>query len=303
MKKIFIFNLMIIIFVASLILGGCVGGITPSPTPSSSTGGVYGIVTEKGTGTPLSDVSISVDGTPNTTTLSDGSYTITGLTPGFHTLKFEKIGYKTETANVNVVAGTNTPQAAELENTRENIEIYIHRDTYIISDSNVNYGGAPYLNIGLFTEAMEMRMLISFNLDFSIIGDLREKNVISAKLKLYKYATSGGSSLTVKVYPLTEEWREGEATWSTRQVNIWFKEGGTYDETQLLSTSDIPTAGIRDWVEIDITKAFEYWKTHDNYGLIFIPSANIATQLTFVSSENSTDEEHSPYIEVEYYEP
>ena len=303
MKKFLIFNLIIIIFVIPFTLGGCMGGITPSPTPSSSTGGVYGIVTEKGTGTPLSGVSISVDGTPNTTTASDGSYTITGLTPGFHTLKFEKVGYKTETANVNIVASTNTPQAAELENTTDNMKIYIHTDTYIVSGSNVHYGGDPYLNVGLFTEAMEMRMLLLFNLEYSVIGDLREKNVISAKLKLYKYSASGGSSLTIKVYPLTEGWMEDETTWNTRQVNIWFKEGGTYDESQLLSTSDIPTAGIRDWVEIDITKAFEYWKSHDNYGLIFIPSANVATQLTFVSSDNSTGEEYSPYIEVEYYEP
>ncbi len=297
MKKSAIFGIFLI-FIVLLLIEGCIGGVSPPST--SITGSISGIVTEKGTGTPLSDVSISVDGTPNTTTLSDGSYTITGLTPGFHTLKFEKIGYKTETANVNVVAGTNTPQAAELENTQKTAKILISDDTYITTNSGEVNGAKIQLVFGVAREGYESRILIYFNPSLYLPSNAE---IISAKLKLYKSNALGGTSLSAYIYPLMEVWDENYATWFVK-INFfpWFKNGGTYDENQLLASTDIPTAGLFDWEEIDITKAFEYWKTHDNYGLIIMPKANTYTVEMFISKDEFSNG-YAPYIDVEYYTP
>lgn len=291
-------------FLLLLTIGGCVGEVvvppTPTPTPASTpapdTGSISGIVTEEGTGVPLADVSISVDGILTTTTGVDGSYSITGLTPGFHTLKFEKEGYGTETENVEVVAGVDTSLAMELEDTRVTTLVDISNDTFIVSGSSTVYGSSSLVVLGAYTATEEGRILVKFPNPLPAGA-----KVISAKLKLYKISGMGGASLHCSVYPITEDWDQTSAEWYIRIGGFpWFTEGGTYDNTQLVGSADIPTAGIFDWEEIEIKDAFAYWKTNDNYGLIIIPEVTTFTRVDFYSYEASSNK---PYVEVEYYIP
>lgn len=304
MRKFTIFGIFIL-FLSLLILSGCtqptIPSTTPTPTapPSATTGSISGIVTEKGTGTPLSGVTVTVDSATTVTTSATGSYSVTGLNPGFHTLKFEKVGFKTETANVNVVAGVNSPKAVELENTTASTQLSVTQDSYIVVGSIANYGSSTSITIGAITATYTARMLFQFP-SLAWWGIPPGAKVISAKLKLYKVSTMGSAPLPYSVYPITEEWNEAAVTWFKRTNFPWFTPGGSYDDTKLISSGSIPTAGIMDWEEIDITSVFEYWNTHDNYGLIIIPEATTTTVETFTSSDATSN---TPYVEVEYYIP
>ncbi len=76
-------------------------------SPVGSTGIIQGVVTEAGTGAPLSGVLISVTGAAalSTTTGGDGTYRFTGVPPGNVTLVASKAGYTTVSATGTVVGG------------------------------------------------------------------------------------------------------------------------------------------------------------------------------------------------------
>ncbi len=305
MKRFTILGILII-FVALLAIGGCVGGVTPpttpTPTPAPSTGSVHGIVQEKGTGTPLSGVSITVDGGSAITSGSDGSYRVTGLTPGYHTLVFTKEGYKTRTESIEIVAGQDKEYKVEMENTTATIQIEISQDAYI-SESGSN-GTSPTIAIGAYVSGADTRMLFQFT-HTSIPADAK---VISAKLKLYKRLTLpiSGYPIPYAVYPIinSEDWDESVVTWLWRKTGFpWFTPGGSFDDTYEISTGSFPLGSILQWEEVDVAKAFEYWKTHDNNGIMVKTTQSTSAYVAFYSKEYKVDTQLQPYVEVTYYIP
>jgi uncharacterized protein YvpB len=71
------------------------------------TGGVYGkLHIDSATGPALSSASVTCGGR-TTTTLSDGSYSITGISVGTQTLSFSKIGYQPYSRSVSIASGQN----------------------------------------------------------------------------------------------------------------------------------------------------------------------------------------------------
>ncbi len=306
MKKIVVFS-MFLIFSLLLVLGGCQEGTvappTPAPTSAPTTGSISGIVTEKGTGIPLSGVTITVDGSTTVTTGSSGAYSITNLSPGFHSLKFEKVGYKTETPNVNVIAGQDTPKGIELENTQATKRLYLDDDTYIYQGGSVN-GLTNTIALGAIVAGFDARMLIKFDYDFTIPSNAK---VISAKLKLYKRITDpiSGSPVPYIVYPLIEAWDESSATWTMRTSGFpWFVAGGSYDESFNISEGSFTLGGLLSWSEVDITRAFTYWaQGNENDGVIIVSKQATSAYVAFVSSNDNANFDYQPYVDVEYYIP
>ncbi len=311
MKK--VLGISIFVFVLSLlIIGGCAPSIvvpgTPTPgptvtvtaTPGATTGSITGLVSEKGTGIPLADVTIKVDGkaTKSYTTAADGTYTISGLSEGYHQLSFEKVGYKTVNKNVYVTAGTETREDVEMENTKASVDLSISEDTYIVTGSSSINGSLTTLIIGAVTATEEGRILMKIDTSSLPVG----AKVITAQLRLYKNSGVGTSDLSCKVYPLIEDWNETTANWFNRIGAFpWFKPGGNYDETQEVGSATISVTGLFDWVDVEITKAFEYWESHDNYGIIIVPNVSTATALYIFSKEAGSS--FRPYVEVDYYIP
>ena len=65
-------------------------------------GALSGVVTDSGG--PLVGVSVSVPGTATVTTLSDGSYSVPGVTPGTYNVAYSKSGYTTKIVSVTILS-------------------------------------------------------------------------------------------------------------------------------------------------------------------------------------------------------
>jgi TonB-linked SusC/RagA family outer membrane protein len=79
--------------------------LTASPAAAQSVGRVTGTVTDAG-GQPLASVQVAVQGTMNgAVTGADGRYSISGVAPGTHTLRAQRIGYAPRTQTITVTAG------------------------------------------------------------------------------------------------------------------------------------------------------------------------------------------------------
>lgn len=69
-------------------------------------GTIYGIVNDADNGEPLQNAAVSLKPTGKTTnTGSDGSYEFQDMEPGQYTIQIQKMGYKTNTKRITVVAG------------------------------------------------------------------------------------------------------------------------------------------------------------------------------------------------------
>lgn len=85
--------------------------------------GVEGQVTDVETGEPLPGATVQVEGTETgTATGPDGSYQLTGLEPGTHTLAFSFVGYQETTEEVEVVQGEMTTLDVEMETATQELE-------------------------------------------------------------------------------------------------------------------------------------------------------------------------------------
>ena len=311
MKKLTILGILIT-FVILIVIGGCVGEvtspITPSPTiapltstDSPSTGSVYGIVTEKGTGKPLSDVMITGDIGYAVTTGSDGSYRITGLAPGYNAFEFTKEGYIGIIKSVEIVAGQDKECNVKMVNSTVTQKLSVVQDAYI-SQGGSN-GSASFLGIGNYMTESDTRMLFQFDIS-SIPTDVK---IISAKLKLGRFDTNpfSGDPIPYAVYSIknSEEWDESTVTWLWRNsVLTWYTHGGSFDDTYEISTGSFPLGSTLQWEEVDVAKAFEYWKTHDNNGIMVKTTHSTRAWVMFISKDNLSTESH-PYVEVTYYIP
>ena len=93
----------IIIALSAALLAGCGGG--------GGNGGVggntlSGKVIDGVSGNPLTGVRVAI-GTSSTTTRTDGTFTLTGLSLGSGVTSFQLAGYEIVTVNVDIVAGAN----------------------------------------------------------------------------------------------------------------------------------------------------------------------------------------------------
>jgi hypothetical protein len=75
-------------------------------TPSPTTGAVRGIVTNASDGADIAGVEVDDDGGARASTNASGVYSITGLSPGLHTLTAAMSGFASQTRSVTVSAGT-----------------------------------------------------------------------------------------------------------------------------------------------------------------------------------------------------
>ncbi|MGH7636676.1 MAG: SusC/RagA family TonB-linked outer membrane protein, partial [Gemmatimonadaceae bacterium] len=88
--------------------------LAPGFASAQETATVHGVVRDAGTGTPISDVRLTIDGT-NLQSSTDvrGAYRITGIRPGSVTLVVRRIGYKAAEIQLTLAAGQtleNNPQ-------------------------------------------------------------------------------------------------------------------------------------------------------------------------------------------------
>ncbi len=300
------------IFVVLLIISGCIGEVTPSTTSTptitpltstapSATGSVHGIVTEKGTGKPLSDVMITGDIGYAVTTGSDGSYRITGLAPGYNAFEFTKEGYIGIIKSVEIVAGQDKECNVKMVNSTATQKLLVIQDAYI-SQGGSN-GSASFLGIGDYLTSFDTRMLFQFDIS-SIPLDVK---VISAKLKLGRFDTNpfSGDPIPYVVYPVKngEDWNESAVTWNLRKSSVfWSTPGGSFDETYEISMGNFPLGSTSQWEKVDVAKAFEYWKTHDNNGIMVKTTHSTTAWVMFISKDSLSTESH-PYVEVTYYIP
>ncbi|HVA57139.1 MAG TPA: SusC/RagA family TonB-linked outer membrane protein [Gemmatimonadaceae bacterium] len=133
---------------------------------AQATGSIAGRVMDKPSGTPLANAVITVVGTPRgARTADDGTYRITGVQAGAHTVRVNRLGYTASTIAVSVPAGGEAtadfalnPTATQLEQVmvtatggterkREN-----GNDVGIINSSDVNLAAAP-----TFTDVLAAR--------------------------------------------------------------------------------------------------------------------------------------------------
>jgi len=84
--------------------------ITPPPPPPPNLANIYGKVTFRKTGAPLSEVKVSV-GSRTTYTDASGGYLIENVAPGTYHMTLEKEGYETLRDTVTLVAGNNKEDA------------------------------------------------------------------------------------------------------------------------------------------------------------------------------------------------
>jgi TonB-linked SusC/RagA family outer membrane protein len=81
----------------------------------AGTGAITGRVTDASNGVPMVGVSVRVTGTQiGSQTADDGRYTIRGITPGVVTVQFNRIGYESRKAAVNVTPGQTSTQDATM---------------------------------------------------------------------------------------------------------------------------------------------------------------------------------------------
>lgn len=103
-----------------LSLIGMAGLIAPV---SAQDAAVRGRVTSLDTGQPLPEVFVGVEGSATgTLTSRDGTFLLSGLSPGPTTLVISRIGFKPETRTLQLVAGDTATVAVQLETTRIQME-------------------------------------------------------------------------------------------------------------------------------------------------------------------------------------
>ncbi len=84
-----------------------VGSVSAAAQAASGT--ITGLVSDAGTGAPLSAANVRVTGTQiGAQTTADGHYTIRGVTAGTHDVQVNRIGYEAKHASVRVTAGQTT---------------------------------------------------------------------------------------------------------------------------------------------------------------------------------------------------
>ena len=99
--------ILIAAFVCSASFIGCSSSDDGGGDGNASTATLTGTVTDSSTGAAISDAAVKLD-SYETTTDAEGTYTISGITTGTHTLTITKTGYQLYQASTTIVDGSNT---------------------------------------------------------------------------------------------------------------------------------------------------------------------------------------------------
>jgi len=93
----------ILTFILLFVLSGC----ADKPTDTTTLGSVYGRVHDESNNNELAGVTVSIQNVGNRTTNNDGYYEFKDLDEDIYTISAEKIGYVTESAQVEIEANKN----------------------------------------------------------------------------------------------------------------------------------------------------------------------------------------------------
>ncbi len=159
--------------------------------------------------------------------------------------------------------------------------------------TTTNYGAAKYLHVG---GNDYNRSVLSF--DVSSIPALNP--VLSAKLKVYVEAYSGGGSAAdLAAYELSTAWNEATVTWKTP----WTTAGGDY-AAAAVSTPIVKT-DVGAWKELDITPWVQQWVSDAtmNHGVLLRLINQSSFTVYRLPSSEYWDPAHAPMLSVTYGVP
>jgi len=171
-------------------------------------------------------------------------------------------------------------------------------DTYIReSTPTTNYGTASTLFVGNISAGTQYR---SFIRDFNITSIGNTNTVTDAKLQVYVNAPAI-DNITVKVYRVTSDWIESEATWNNKSAaSIWTSSGGEYNSNEL--DSIIITNASAGYYNFSVTDAARGWvnSSYSNYGVIFIAPNTAAGNFISMDSTNGGNASTDPKFYIDY---
>ncbi len=172
-------------------------------------------------------------------------------------------------------------------------------DTFLNSTATTGAYGAfnpLYLNSTLYLP------LLRFAVFQSEGGPVPDGVAIqSAKLGVYK----GYYDNTLRLNALLKPWVEAQATWNQSQTGVpWSVAGAAGAGTDYDTNTDaLVSVGFNPgWVAFDVTPRVQKWssKTIANYGWRLTPTTASANNITFSSSEYTTDPTLRPKLTVVY---
>lgn len=137
--------------------------------------------------------------------------------------------------------------------------------------------------------------------DFSSLKDVE---IVSAKLKVYKYSHYDGyaKATPYNLHEITEDWSESSVNWTTG----WATPGGSY-ATDILSSFSYDGSS-NGWFDFDVTASVKKYVANPsaNYGFMLdcpggddIGAPTMDQESYFYSSEASQTDQR-PFIEVTY---
>jgi len=144
-----------------------------------------------------------------------------------------------------------------------------------------------------FSKDREIRTLLYTPVEEDLDTD---STVYTLKLKIKRAVDSASAGFTL--YPVTKDWSSTYINWDEYDDGeSWDSAGGDYDPA--LSVHGTVDAAEDEFIEVDITGFIEYWKTHDNDGIIIVPDIPASTDMSIVSfyTQNADSEDDQPLIE------
>lgn len=133
-----------------------------------------------------------------------------------------------------------------------------------------NWGKYEVLGAGWHPVGGEKRTFIKFDLSGV---DLR--NVVSAKLRLYRYHLAGNGAKPLGVYRITSPWQEGRGTYKPPSAALpgeitWLNQPD-FDARTPSSFSSVDAKPVT--IEVDVTWLIEAWASgFENHGLMLRPA-------------------------------
>jgi len=171
-------------------------------------------------------------------------------------------------------------------------------DTYLREQfPNNNFDSAVTLRIGNVSGGTEYISIIN---DSNISSINSENTIVSAQLQIYVNDSFGNSNITLKIYRVTADWIESEATWNNKTAAAtWSTAGGDYS-TEIDSINITNESG--NFYNFTITEIVQNWinGTYTNYGLLISAPNTAAGNYTYLTSSDDTNTNQRPKITVEH---
>ena len=237
-------------------------------------------------------------GTPLTNSnLGGASYSAFAIVPWGNTTSLYSTGSYNGTSVTltrnNVMAYQATPNTYTLQpNAAAGI------DSYIQTAGLANFGA----DIALLLRPTQSYPLLQFDLSAFPVGSLP----LSAAISLYPSSVStGGATLGVSLYRLTNSWAEGNGTtgvnWTTRDgVLAWTSVGGDYHP---VAAASVATTTQAIWSNFDVTDLAAAWLLgrYPNNGVRLVVNP-LASNINYDSSDSSSSTTR-PKMTVTYLVP